>query len=309
MDTIGLYLNWNQIGSDRKIPQNLTDVKETKFESGQVVISGRVQNLLVSVSENGISIKGGSLTKFYFGESMEQMNREDLEFAFQKMSDTLNMPFEKAQVIKYHLARDIITDHPGKMYLDYFGPCLRYIRLPMPTGLYYKLSSTKNELCVYDKIAEAKKKREPISEFYRTKNLLRFEDRVNTNPAKVLKLNNLIGADLYTDEVYMSISNDWYRKFSSIQYNLDIELDFSQIRTVSQLKKAGVVVLINQLGGFEKLLKMLDLAQQRNELDRKQKKDLKDLIKECASHKFHTIIPEMVTEIQSKIQLTSKYYR
>lgn len=307
LDTIGLFLNAELIGYNPIKQMKLNDFRKTFYENGQVVYSGRAENFYVSVSESGVSIKDGSLTKFFFGNSIQQMTRNDYPFAFEKLSDTLHVHTDKANVMKYHFAWNIITNHPAQMYLDYLGPCNKYQRFPMPNGVYYKLKSTKNELYIYDKIKEIKSKRELIPELYTGMNVLRLENRINTNPAKYLKCSNLIASDLYNEAIYTKIFKDWFNKFSSIQIQRDMQIDFSKITTKEQLKSAGIIALINSLGGQEKLLKSLDEARFKNEITRKQKCDLKKLILDSSKDKFHTKVPELMIELQRKMEIAVKF--
>lgn len=309
LDTIRLYLTSDLVGFNPLKQMKLINFRKTLYETGQVVYSGRAENFFVSVSETGISIKDGSLSKFYLGNNIQQMTRKDIQFAFEKLSDTLHIPTDKAKVLKYHFARNIITNHPAQMYLDYLGPCLKYQRFPMPNGVYYKLKSTKNELYIYDKIKEIKAKREFIPEFYTGNNVLRLEDRVNTNPAKYLKCSSLIASDLYNESIYTTIFKEWFNKFSNIQFLSDMQIDFSKITTKEQLKKAGVIALINSFGGPEILLKNIEEARLKNEITRKQKGDLRKLILDQSKDKLHTKAPELIIELQDKIRKSARYFR
>jgi hypothetical protein len=309
LDTIGLYLASDLIGPNPMKQMKLIDFRETLYESGQTAYFGRAGNFNVSISEAGVSIKNGSLTKFYLGNNIQQLSRKDIQFAFEKLSDTLHIPTEKAKVTKYHFARNIITNHPAQMYLDYFGPCLKYQKYPMPSGIYYKLKSSKNELYIYDKIKELKAKREYIPALYTGRNLLRLEDRVNTNPARYLKCSNLTGSDLYKEDIYTRVFKEWYHKFSNIQFLSDMQIDFSKINTKEQFKRAGVIALINSFGGPEKLLKTLDESRLKNEITRKQKGDLRKLILDQSKDALHTKIPDIMHELQEKIKQSARYYR
>lgn len=310
MDTIGLYLSADLIGHNPTKLRGLTDLQTTTNEFGEVdYVRGRLQNLKVIISNAGISIKDGSLSKYYLGNNLQQMTRKDTQLAFEKLSDTLHIPAGKAKVTKYHFARNIITEYPAKMYLDYFGPCLKYQKYPMPSGIYYKLNSSKNELYAYDKIKEIKAKREHLPELYLGKNVIRLEDRANSNPAKYLKCSSLTGSDLYREEIYTRIFKEWYYKFSNIQFLSDMQIDFSKITTKEQLKKAGVIALVNYFGGPDKLLKNLNEARLKNEITRKQKGDLRKLIIEQSKDKLHTRVPELIIELQEKIKQSSRYFR
>lgn len=311
VDTIGLYLSTDLIGQNPTKLRGLSDLKTTtNNETGEVeFMRGILHNFKVFISNTGITIKDGSLSKFYLGNNLQQMTRKDTQMAFEKLSDTLHIPAGKAKVTKYHFARNIITDHPAQMYLDYFGPCLKYQKYPQPHGIYYKLKSSKNELCVYDKIKETKDRRESIPELYQNKHVIRLEDRANTNPARYLKCSTLTGADLYDENIYTRIFKEWYYKFSNIQFLNDMQIDFSKITTKEQLKKAGIIVLINSFGGPEQLLKNLNEARLKNEITRKQKGDLRKLIIEQSKDKLHTKVPELIIELQEKIKQSARYFR
>lgn len=308
MDTVGFFLSREVIGSYR-INEDLLEELKIIFNQNtkQIVRTGKIQNFVVSSNENGITIKDGSLSKFYQGNNIQTMNIMDIKYAIEKLSDIIHFPVDMARVMKCHFFRTIETEFPAKLYLSYFGQIPQYARIEMMNGVYYRQKSNRNQLLIYDKKTEMKVHKDKIPDYYLDKNLLKLEVQLNTNPSKVLKRSCLLGSDLYDEDVYSSISDYWWAKFSSIQYNLEMQIDFSEIKTVGQFKAAGIVALIEKAGGTGILYNQLEEARQKGELNSQQKAVLNRLISMESQSKLHTREPELVLEIQRKIREFSPF--
>src|SRR4051794_41137027 len=66
----------------------LTSVKEITYRStGEIAYKGNLRNLRVTIKSNGVVIIG-SLAKFYFGNNLKVLTREDTRYAIEQLSDT-----------------------------------------------------------------------------------------------------------------------------------------------------------------------------------------------------------------------------
>ncbi|WP_298392384.1 hypothetical protein, partial [Hydrotalea sp.] len=115
MDTISIKLGIEQAGNIDLlacIPAYLQDVSKHIFEGSKVVITGKLKNLKVSVTDNAVSVKDGSLTKWYLGNNLGILNRSNIENAFHQLSDTLHLPMYKADVKRFDFGKNISVAHP-----------------------------------------------------------------------------------------------------------------------------------------------------------------------------------------------------
>lgn len=310
MDTINFKLGIEKVGKIKLleyVPQFLQDVSTHSYENGNISISGKLKNLKVSVSENAITIKNGSLTKWYLDNNLRIMTMRDIKQAIIKLSDTVHLPMNKADVISFHFGKNIITEHETSLYLPYLGSNGRYIRLEQPKGLNYKI--TGRELSFYDKISEMKKRNDFIPPLYEGKNVIRYEKRYERNLTKYFNREMILAETLYEEQFYVSIINDWYNDYLNIQKQKKIKPDMTTIKTKEQMKMLGVLTLVKDLGGKLAALQDLKERQSKGELTKKQAHDLKQLIEKSQTLKFQLIESDLIIELDKKMNNAIKYFR
>ncbi|RCW31383.1 phage/plasmid replication protein [Marinilabilia salmonicolor] len=176
-DTINLRLSSDEVkGTDllSEIPNHFEVTSESMYQTGPSV-SGYIGNLRVSVNERGVKVGNGSLCKYYLGDNLQTIGRQDTQKAIQKISDTLHLPFDRAHVTRLDIAQNLILKHPLPVYLNHLGTAQYYTRFEQPDSVYY--SNSKRRLVFYNKVKEVTARREPIPELYRGRNALRFESK------------------------------------------------------------------------------------------------------------------------------------
>ena len=278
------------------------------YYNGEVVITGSLNGLKISLNKYQMKIKDGSLCKWYLGDNFQTMGRGDTQRAIEKLSDTLHVPMSKATVTRLDIAQNFITRYPPEVYLNHLG-ILRYAtRLQEPNGVYY--SQTGGRLCFYDKNREQKSRREPIPELYEGRNVLRYEQRYTNRIASQLKVGEVTGAMLYDEAFYIGLLNRWEWTYKAIQKINDVSLNFQAMKNTRQLYKMGVLSLIEQVGGQLQMIEQINEAQKRGELSKKQAFDLRKTINEACRIKDTLTVPnEAIKELDKKVSVAVKYYR
>lgn len=310
MDTISIRLGIEQAGNIdllASIPAYLQDVSEHLFESGKVAITGRLKNLKVSVTDNAVSVKDGSLTKWYVGDNLKMLSRGDIQKAFEKISDTLHLPMQKADVKRVDFGKNLMLNHPAPAYLPYLGSNGRYTRLEQKTALNYKI--TGRELCMYDKIAEMKSRGDYPPPLYNGRHVIRFEKRYLQNIAKYFNRESVTVQTLYDENFYMGLINDWYKDYLSIQKQKTFKIDMSMITTKEQMKMLGVLALVEKQGGKLEAFENIKERQTKKELTKKQAHDLKELIEQSLKMKLQTKESDLIIELNNKMKDAVKYFR
>lgn len=300
-DTVNFRLRQSEVaGVDfiTELPCYLNNVGEHCY-GGDVVITGSLKGLSVSVSRYQMKVKDGSLCKWYFGDNYKTMGRGDMQRAIEKLSDILHVPMSKATVTRLDIAQNFITKHPPEVYLNHLG-VLRYAtRLQEPNGIYY--SQTSGRLCFYDKNREQKSHREPIPELYEGRNVLRYEQRYTNRIASQFKVDGVTGAMLYDETFYIALLNRWEEVYKAIQKINDVSLNFQEMKGKQQLYKMGVLSLIEQAGGQLQMIEQINEAQKRGELSKKQAFDLRQAInKACQIRNGLTVPNEAIQELEKK---------
>lgn len=309
-DTVNLRLLQSEAGKVdflSEIPFYLDNVGEHNF-NGQVVITGDLNGLKISLNGYLMKIKEGSLCKWYLGSNLQTMGRGDIQRAIEKLSDTLHLPLDRATVTRLDIAQNIITKHPPNVYFNHLGVLKYAIRLQEPNGIYYKQAG--GRLCFYDKNREQKAQREPIPELYEDRNVLRYEQRYTNRIASRLKVDEVRGATLYNETFYISLLNHWQNDYKAIQKINDVTLNFEAMRTKQQLYKMGVLSLVEQTGGQLQMIAQINEAQRRGDLSKKQAFDMRQAVNDaCKIREGLTVPNEAITELDKKINEAIKFYR
>ncbi len=291
-----------------EIPLLLKNTSNHEFNQGETVsITGYLENLKVNVTKNRVKVIESSLCKWYLKENFQTLTRGDTKRAIEKMSDMLHLPMQKADITRIDLAQNFIVKHETDVYYNHLGLLQYYSRLEQNKGLYYN-NNTKL-LVFYDKVAEYKYKHLPVPILYQNRNVLRYEMRFTRQLLKQFNTPQLIAEKLYNEQFYIDIINRWYEAYKNIHKIRNLNnIDFTMIKTKEQLKLQGVSLLILEQGGELEFLKKLDEAQKKGELTKKQKSDLKILIKDACESEILTCPSDVITELDKKIKEAVKYY-
>lgn len=311
MDTISIRLGIEQAGNTNllaTIPKYLENRKAGLDEqTGNKWITGRLANLKVIVTKNAVVVKDGSLTKYYLGDNLKMLSRGDIQRAFENISDTLHLPMNKADVKRFHFGKNLMVNCNAALYLAHLGSNGRYIRLEQKTALNYKI--TCRELCIYDKMAEMKYRRDLIPPLYDGRNVIRYEKRYLQNIAKYFKQECITVETLYDEPFYMALVNDWYSDYLNIQKQKIFKIDMSTITTKEQMKMLGVLSLVERQGGKLAAFENIKERQIKKELTKKQAHDLKELIEQSLKLKLQTKESDLIIELNSKMKDAVKYFR
>lgn len=309
-DTVNFRLLQSKAGGVdflAETPCYLENVGEHNY-NGEIVITGSLKGLKISLNRYQMKIKDGSLCKWYFGDNFQTMGRGDTQRAIENLSDALHIPMSKATVTRLDIAQNFITRHPPEVYLNHLGMLKYATRLQEPNGVYY--SQTGGRLCFYDKNREQKNNRKPIPTLYEGRNVLRYEQRYTNRIASHLKVDEVTGSMLYDEAFYIDILNRWKDTYKAIQKINDVSLNFQAMKSKQQLYKMGVLSLIEQAGGQLQMIEQINEAQKRGELSKKQAFDLRQAINEACQIRDGLTSPnEAIQELDKKVSEAVKFYR
>lgn len=287
-------------GYQSKIPALLAKPRVTKKANGDWWISGLLDNLKVNVSEAGLSIKG-SPNKYWHGYNFAHLTRQEFEFSIDKLSDTFSLDIKQAKTTSLDIAYNFTMSHPVTAYYPFLGHCRYYQRQPMHNSLYYQNSL--RTLIFYDKILEGKSKSQTIPDAWNNKYVLRIELRYKNRLKKQLNRASLTAQDLYSDEVYMQLIDNWVSEYQNIKKNKvmtpNIEdltskkaQDFLLSALVAEIGQNKVQTLVS--GWNDKFTTNKEAQRFKTILN-----NLKGLTKES----------DLIKELDSKILEVQKHYR
>ena len=309
-DTVNLRLLQSEAGGVdflAEMPCYLENVGEHKY-NGEIVITGSLNGLKISLNSYQMKIKDGSLCKWYLGDNFQTLGRGDTQRAIESLSDTLHVPMSKATVTRLDIAQNFITRHPPEVYFNHLGILKYATRLQEPNGIYY--TQTGGRLCFYDKNREQKSNREPIPKLYEGRNVLRYEQRYTNRLSSQFKVSEVTASMLYDETFYIDLLDRWRDTYKAIQKINDISLNFQTMKTKQQLNKKGGISQIKKTGGQHQMIEQIREAQKRGELSSKQAFDLRQAINEaCKIKDGLTVQNEAIQELDKKVNDAVKYYR
>ncbi|MCJ8165526.1 hypothetical protein MKJ04_11805 [Pontibacter sp. E15-1] len=286
----------------------LTNLSETYHkDTGQTYITGHRDNLRVSVSERQISIIG-SLAKFFLGTNLHTLTLPDSSRAFEKMADILHLPIHKAEIRVIDIGHNIFTDYKPERYYINLGESAGYNRLVQPKSITYHTG--KRKVKAYNKIAECKKSRTLIPDVYAGKNVLRFEV-CHTERLPEQFNRAVITPDTLTDErFYMSMYDRWYKEYEAIEKIGLFNMDISKINTPKDYLDQ-LLILAVQEKGLDNVLHHIEVMKEQKVFKHPAyysnlKRDLKKLL---SSNSPFAQEPELLKELNSKMERVRRYYR
>ena len=175
---------------------------------------GNLGSIRIRVDPYSMKVSG-SFPKWYLGDNLQTISRRQTKEAISALSDTLSLPMNRAKVVRFDTAANLVMKHPLDLYFARLGELCRYKRIPLPSGVEYR--QHRRELSFYDKIAEMKTKRETIPDLYRYQHIIRYEARYLHDLPGLLKLPEIRGETLYNDTFYQAMVQRWKSGYNAIQ--------------------------------------------------------------------------------------------
>ncbi|NLE03906.1 MAG: hypothetical protein GX638_03755, partial [Crenarchaeota archaeon] len=281
--------------------------------------SGKLDNFSISVNERQIIIKDGSLCKWYLGNNFETLQRKDVQFAIEKLSDILHLPIHKATVKRIDVAQNFIMKYPVDVYYDQLGEKKYCKRVPViderntTEGLYYYQNNKKGLCLFYNKVKEQKIKRQPIPDLYKHQNVLRYEQRYIKSLSKTFNVEYITASMLYDENFYKNIIDVWGANYKAIKKILNRNLlNFKDmdITTKKELHNIALLEYIQNNGGELVMIEQINNMQKMGKLTKKQAFDFrKHVIKTCKNTIGSECTNETIYELDKKINEAIKYYR
>ncbi len=289
-----------------EIPQFCDKVITHTYPGGEYSYTGVLENLSVSINRNGIAVKDGSFCKWFLGNNLQTMGRNDVKTGLEKLSDILHLPMSKAIVNRIDIAQNIMLKYPIGEYLSHLGYCGNIKPSEQPNGVYYHQMN--HSFCLYEKIKEQKDAKNVIPELFQKKNCMRLELRLKKRLAATLKRGSITGALLYDEAFYFGMVNFWGNYYKSIQKINDIQMNFKTMKTVTDFRRNSLLDWIEKNGGQTAAINQIKNAQKRNDLTAKQAYDLKKEIETIYNvENGFTCQSEAIIELDRKVGDAMKY--
>ncbi len=294
--TIHAFLN-TQIS----VSSHLSKVKPTYVDrdTGELYERGKLDGLEVNENGRGIKIKG-SLSKYYFGNNLDTLTREQTKEAIEKICDSL----QDATLSRIDFATNFIVSEPPQNYYNFFIDSARLNKSIQGTTLYF--SNKSRAIVFYDKVNEAKAHRMHIPDEFKNKNVLRYEYRL-----KRIKRNRITLKDLYSKEIFNWLIDQWLQKYEDIRRipRMRIKKEIKKMINLKTFEGYGWKLLIQQIGGIESFYSLLDDETRRGTISKQNKcyykKKFDKLFNSGDLFEQNTLI----NELDSKVKEAAERYR
>ena len=287
------------------VPQFLTNVSSQGVNQYGAYITGYLESLKVSISESRVKIYDCSLCKYYLGDNFKTLTKGDTKRAIQKISESLHLPFDRANITRIDFAKNLIMQYDEKVYYPYLGEAQYYTRLPQNNGLYY--NNQLRQLVFYGKEYEQKLKRQPIPEMYKGRNTLRFEMRFRKQLRQQLKRPEITAGLLYDETFYSGLVARWKNEYLSIQKINSKLISMKPTGSKKELAENLALYTILEMGQPQ-VLNNVKEWQERGEISKKQAYDLRTFIKEISNPPVNEKGNDLMDELNRKVKEASRYW-
>ena len=198
--------------------------EKTNIATGETSVYGSVENMMIAQTFGGYYIQG-SLPKYLYGNNVCQLTRKDVGMAIEKLSDTLHIPLQDADVTSIEVGANVCLSKPPSAYIRLLGNMPRMKRVMLGDSLYYRGSGKTfpKQYYFYDKKQEVKEKGGVMPVGLETANMLRYEMRLYRHLSKQLGIQEVKASTLQDRAVYQELVSRWLEGYLSINKITDMK--------------------------------------------------------------------------------------
>lgn len=314
-DTLNFWLPRSEIGnfSLSDVGDKLTNAKEmADRETGEMWMYGDVDNLRVTASIAGVSVKG-SLARFFLPDNTYTLTRNLVKSAVEKLSETVGLPLDRANITRMDVSTNFIMKHSAGQYFEVLGGVTNFKRslIGRETLYYFNRGRVLTKaMAFYDKARETANSGKDLPEVFRDSNLLRYESRWMSRLPQQLKEPEIKGGTLWDRRFYGKIVSLWADNYFKIEKinSLDME-DLEKIKTVSDAFNYLCAMGLKKLGQDEVAAIVEAMKDRKVFSDPKYYTRLKERLKGVTSDIKFADTDELVKELDSEVRQVLAYKR
>ena len=174
-----------------------------------------------------------SVTKNMFGTNLRSVTLSQVIDYLQDFSFYLGMNLLEASIERVDTAANLSMSAAPITYFGYLGEQDCFSTKIYDTSKYWTANSTSHNKLVYDKKAERVAKREYFPSTVQNCNVLRPENRYETNATigRVIGVKEPVLLDILTDDNYILMVNKLQDEMSSISLQNNLDVDVAKIGT------------------------------------------------------------------------------
>ncbi|HEX2786620.1 MAG TPA: phage/plasmid replication protein [Ignavibacteria bacterium] len=301
-DTIKMY----KLSLESINERYLTELRdEYNYSTGELVRKGKLDNLFINKHKWGVQIKG-SICKYYYGNNLQTLTKNDTKFAFEKLNDHLHFNTGNSKITRLDFAENFIMEKPIVNYLNLFSELQRFQMMRFSNNVYYNTSDKK--IAVYDKIKEVKGKKGDIPSkiFLPSDNVLRYEIRLLRRIKKVFG-KEIFQKDLTNEVVFNNLLNLWKDLYFKISKKPIIKIDDMTFSNTKQFFNY-LIYLTCEEKGEENILKLIN-TNKENFTNKVAYSRCKSAVRQKLKNKNFCKDNELINELNEKVLETVLKYK
>ena len=310
--SLNLDLNKRYYNEDQqnKLISILENVKYISDKDGTMhSITGFIENFKITITETRIYLNG-SLTKFYHGNNVVTLTKEEMSPAIKRLKQVTGLPVQYAVIRRIDLAINIFLEQPYYIYLPYFEDSYGYIKgINQYKGITYRKENrnTTSEFVIYNKLAEVCSQSPDVYNVVKVvmnehneKGIMRLELRLKKSVSMQLLPNGkkLTLPYLLSSKVRQRLAQIWFKTYRSIDKKCKPIL--SDPKGYKEMKDALAAMQIKNMGKA-KLMRSIDDIARRCRWSAKKKSITKTAFYELFRKSIKSILPPSYIELEQKI--------
>ena len=253
-------------------------------------------------ARNGYIEFRGSLPKCLYGHNcnVKPVTLSEVRELVEEMSDDFSVPMSCAEVTHLEFSTNFIVSHSPEAYINAVRGETGFDDWNI-RGTKYIEREGLVRLKFYDKLKEARSKKELPNPCPLYSNLLRYEMTLYHRRLRQM-FGRLRCADLWDKSVYWRLVSEWLYHFERMQFSMVYDADFRQFRNVTGFEDWAICALDAEYGliGFVKSL--FDTRSEPKPNDRifhhKLKKRIDRAKARCMGRQKY---PELIEELKSSV--------
>jgi hypothetical protein len=290
LDTVIAYLGHDRVGGGgflAYVPKYLDWQDRPHYSAGNRTIKGGIKNLDVYVTDASVYISG-SIAKYYFGDNLHNLNRRQVEDAFNEIAEKLHLPIQDARIFRVDIGACLKMDQPASFYLEHLGEMQKVKKrdVTYTCGVLNSITYGKKPIqtAFYDKIDECRTTRAAVPVDFAGCNALRYERRYYQRIGAYFQVQDVTVSTLYDEGFYKKAVYDWREAFRKIDKMNDIDknnIRMNDYLTIGDARTIGMLRIIDDAGGEQKFLEQVQERLKAHELDKAQAKNLRDAARQA----------------------------
>lgn len=231
-DRLRMYLLASREGEFSHLPSLLSQCEErASKETGEVKYWGKLGNIIVTVRPSILYLDGSIAKYLYGGSNLYPLDRHTTREAITSLSDALHISLHEANLSLIEFGYNFLMQYPPQEYLNLLGDMKNRQRYRFNLdSLYYrrKGKSQPDEFKIYNKVADARRKKMEIPTAFSDANLLRAELCLDKKIAKQLRVPEAKAHNLYERDFYQAIKAKFLDCYASIAKLSSINIEFTE---------------------------------------------------------------------------------